>query len=140
MMELGPQCKSDSSIIAKCRYHQSIYRANILKENYGYGPNKKSKKKFGNYLINGQITGSNFISKNAFYYAKQKVLDKQIKPELTIDEYRLFNNMLSSMPMCFNLFSDLRILLIENSKEASRITKLLFPEITWVEGLTYIDV
>jgi len=50
----------------------------------------------------------NFISRNAFVYAMQKVQEKRDNPDLTIDPYRLFNNMLSSMPMCFNLFSDLR--------------------------------
>lgn len=93
-----------------------------------------------NMLINGKKTGSNFISKTAFEFAKQKVLDKQINKSLTIAEHRLFNNMLSSMPMCFNLFSDLRKLLITDQKEVSRIVKLLFKEIDWIDKVTYIDV
>jgi len=91
-------------------------------------------------LKNGHESGSNFISKAAFEFAKLKVLQKQTNKYLTIDEFRLFNNMLSSMPMCFNLFSDLRALLMQDSAEASRIVKLLFLEIGWVKYTLEIDV
>jgi len=72
-MQIGPQSKSDNKFTAKCRLLQSEYRANILKEPYGVGPTKNSKKKYGNMLVNGETTGSNFITKTAFEYAKEKV-------------------------------------------------------------------
>ncbi len=59
---------------------------------------------------------------------------------MTIDKFRLFNNMLSSMPMCFNLFADLRELLLTNQSEVSRIVKSLFKELNWIDKVTYIDV
>jgi PD-(D/E)XK nuclease superfamily len=139
-IEIGNQPESDNSFIAKYRKLQSKYRANILKEPYGFGPNKNSKNKYGNMLVNGDKTGSNFISNSAFSFAKQKALDKQINKDLTIEEYRLFNNMLSSMPMCFNLFSNLRELLLTDEKEVSLIIKSMFKELKWVEKVTYIDV
>ena len=139
-MNIGPQSKSDRKDIARYRLFQSEYRLKILKEKYGFGPNKNSKTRYGNMLINGEETGSNFISDTAFRYAKQKALDKQINQFLTIDEYRLFNNMLSSQPMCFNLFSDLRALLLTDPETASSITRQLFSEITWIDKLTYVDV
>lgn len=139
-MELGNQSESDNSFTAKYRKLQSEYRATILKEPYGNGPHKNSKNKYGNILINGENTGSNFISDAAFKFAKQKVLDKQLNKYLTIDEYRLFNNMLSSMPMCFNLFGDLRELLLTDQDEVSRIIKSIFKELKWIEKVTYIDV
>jgi hypothetical protein len=91
-------------------------------------------------LVGGESSGSNFISKAAFDFAQEKVKQKKTNKYLTIDEFRLFNNMLSSMPMCFNLFSDLRALLKQNKAEASRIAKLLFSEIQWIETVTGIDV
>lgn len=130
----------ENKFTAKCRLLQNEYRANVLKEPCGTGPYKTSKDLLGSMLQNGEGTGSNFISPAAFEFAKQKSLDKQINKELTIDEFRLFNNMLSSMPMCFNLFSDLRKLLLSNNKEVSRIIKLLFKEINWIDEVTYIDV
>jgi hypothetical protein len=44
------------------------------------------------------------------------------------------------MPMCFNLFSDLRKQLHTNPAEASRIAKILFPEIRWIHLLLDMDV
>ena len=44
------------------------------------------------------------------------------------------------MPMCFNLFSDLRVLLTSDSKAASDIVRQMFSEINWIDELTYVDV
>ena len=44
------------------------------------------------------------------------------------------------MPMCFNLFADLRELLLTNQSEVSRIVKSLFKELNWIDKVTYIDV
>ena len=139
-MEIGPQSNSDNAFTAKYRLLQSKYRADMLKEPCGYGPTKNSKRTYGNMLCNGDVTGSNFISKAAFEFAKDKVTQKKTNKNLTIDEFRLFNNMLSSMPMCFNLFSDLRALLKEDQDETSRIIRNLFCEIEWIEAVTEIDV
>ena len=139
-MNIGPQPKSDNTFTKKYRKIQSEYRANILKVPYGVGPNKNSKNQYGNMLVDGDKNGLNFISNSAFKFAKQKVLDKQINKNMTIEEYRLFNNMLSSMPMCFNLFSDLRELLLTNKEEVSKVVKSMFNEISWIDKVTYIDV
>jgi hypothetical protein len=32
MIDIGPKVKADESFVAKCRFHQSKYRATILKE------------------------------------------------------------------------------------------------------------
>ena len=141
-MDIGDQSKSDNSFTAKCRLHQSKYRAEKLKEPCGNGPTAKGPRTYGNMLVDGGNSGSNFISDAAFEFARAKVEQKRAdkKSQLTIDEYRLFNNMLSSMPMCFNLFSDLRALLKVNQREASRIIKLVFSEINWIDKVTGIDI
>ncbi len=139
-MELERQSDSDNKFTKKCRQLQSKYRDEVLKEPFGYGPSKNSNNKYGNMLIGGEFSGSNFISNSAFEFAKQKSLDKQINKDLTIDDYRLFNNMLSSMPMCFNLFSDLRRMLLNSEAEVSEILKLMFKEIDWIDKVIYIDV
>lgn len=140
MLEIGPQSKSDNKFVAKCRSHQSKYRCEILKEDFGYGPTENAKNKYGNMLINGEKSGRNFISNTAFQYAIQRTLDKNINNDLTIDNYRLFNNMLSSMPMCFNLFSDLRELLTIDKILCTRVCKSLFKEINWISSVEYIGV
>lgn len=70
-MKIGPQSKSDNLFTEKYRKLQSEYRANVLKEPFGIGPNKNLTTKYGNMLVNGEVTGSNFISHAAFIYAKQ---------------------------------------------------------------------
>jgi len=140
MLEVGPQSKSDNKFVAKHRFHQSKYRCEILKENFGTGPTVKSEQNYGNMLIKGEKSGSNFISSVAFKYAIQRTFDKNINNSLTIDNYRLFNNMLSSMPMCFNLFSDLRELLITDKDACSKLFKSLFKEISWIASVEYIGV
>jgi hypothetical protein len=47
-------------------------------------------------LVGGDKSGSNFVSQAAFRYPLQRARDKVICSDLTLDEYRLFNNMLSS--------------------------------------------
>ena len=139
-MEIGPQSESEGKFQAVCRLGQSRYRAEVLGEDYGYGPHRVSEGKYGNMLVNGEESGKNFISDAAFEFAKEKVEEKKVNKYLTIDEYRLFNNMLSSMPMCFNLFADLRVLLKNDSHEATRIARLLFTGIDWIEELVEVDV
>ncbi len=139
-MELYPQSNSDNAFTRKCRLLQSIYRTKILMEPFGHGPHRNSKEKYGNYLVNGEESGSNFLDKYIFRYAKSKVLEKQVNPDLTIDEYRLFNNMLSSMPMAFNLFGLLRKFLEDGDPAATDIIKAAFPDIKWIEQVIYLDI
>jgi len=140
-MDNVPQPKSDNAFTKKCRLLQSTYRAKILKEqNYGPGPYKNSNSKYENYLINGEKRGKNFLDDYIFRYAKSKALEKQVNPDLTIDEYRLFNNMLSSMPMAFNLFGLIRKFLENGNQEATQIIKSVFPRFTWIEQVVYLDV
>ena len=138
-IDLGPDCKSDSAFVRKCRLQQSEYRALVLKEPYGVGPGPNGQP-YGNMLVHGETTGSNFVSEAAFLYAKQRALDKHICPDLTLEEYRLFNNMLSSMPLCFNLFADLRALLLTDERACTAAVKALLPEVEWIDAVLHIAV
>lgn len=48
--------------------------------------------------------GENFLTGEIFEVAKQRVVSKQLYE--TLDSKRLFDNLLSSMPMAFNLFGE----------------------------------
>ncbi len=104
----GNQCKSDDSFTRKVRLFQSMYRVEMGEEE-GVWPTKVSKLKYGNIISGGEVSGKNFLIKEAFEYAKKRVAKKS-KNE-TIDGFRLFNNLLSSQPMAFNLFYPLMLLL-----------------------------
>lgn len=124
----GPICRTDSSFAAKARFLRSWFRVNRLHEmEYGVGPDSTSETKFGNILVNGQITGSNFLLPEIFRYAKYRC--EFLKKGETIQEYRLFNNMLSSQPMCFNLFFPLKSLFEKDHIAAGEILKTCFPSL-----------
>ncbi len=107
----GNQCGSDNAFTKKARLLQSMYRVEIGEEE-GVGPTKTSKRKYGNMISGGEESGKNFLMKETFEYAKKRV-EKQKKEKTleTIDGFRLFNNLLSSQPMAFNLFYPLMLLL-----------------------------
>jgi hypothetical protein len=105
----------DSIFGANARLMQCIWR-----ENNGY-PVEPGKR--GNYLEKdfARKEGKNFITENAWRLAQQAVKNKGDK---LINEARLFENLLSSQPLCFNLFSELSI----NPGLATQLFHKLFPE------------
>ena len=94
----GNQCGSDNAFTRKARLLQSMYSVEIGEEE-GVRPIKASKRRHGNMISGGDVSGKNFLMKEAFEYAKKRVAKKS-KNE-TIDGFRLFNNLLSSQPMTF---------------------------------------
>jgi len=49
-MGIGPQYPKDNSFTARMRFHQSWYRARVLKAPFGCGPKPSSKTEYGNML------------------------------------------------------------------------------------------
>lgn len=138
----GPQSSGDNLFTRKARLVQSYYRLVKLKEmEFGRGPNKNSSHKiyndlgeltgeerpsyFGNMLVNGDKTNKNFLCEKTFQYAVNRV-KKKMKEE-TIDAYRLFNNMLSSMPLAFNLFHPLMMIKEKYPKALNKMIQDAFP-------------
>lgn len=110
-----------------CRQKQSKFREE-LNLPMGVGPWRTSTKRQINMIEDGEHNGKNFVDAFTFQYAKHRVATKQ-KNE-TIDEYRLFNNLLSSQPMAFNLFCPLIHMLEQGKeKEVTAIAKAIFPQI-----------
>lgn len=105
--KIGPQCPSDTPKWKKrMRFHQSWFRSQVLSLNCGTGPYKSSTDFLGNMLTKGAAErGCNFLSPNIFKAVEHRLKHRQ-KGE-TLDRFRLMHNMLSSQPMCFNLFGEL---------------------------------
>lgn len=124
----------------RCREQQGMFRE-MIGEPMGVGPRRNSPTKQISMLANGEKTGKNFVDKFAFNYAKSRV--NSLQPHETIDEYRLFNNMLSSQPMAFNLFCPFIQMLEEGKGDiVTNVFKAIFPnkhirEVTEV-GLEYL--
>jgi hypothetical protein len=131
--DIGPQYARDSFLARKMRKHQIWYRTNVLKLPYGTGPKPNDTSYYGNMLTcaDGEA-GRNFLTPEIFEVVKDRIA----QGTGAVEKYRLLHNMLSSQPMCFNLFGPLvrdhdlaktllQTLVIEKISEVTRV------EIEW---------
>ena len=103
-LDLGPQSATDDPFTARIRRHQSWYRAAILGLPFGTGPQPSSTSSYGNMLRREDGgRGSNFLNDQIFKEAQRRLATGTG----TVEAFRLLHNMLSSQPMCFNLFAPL---------------------------------
>jgi len=81
--------------------------------------------KYGNFLTLdfAKEKGANFLTNGIFEIVKYEVENKHIDRKV-IQEPRIWNNLLSSQPLAFNLFGELKI----NKELATTIFKKLYPE------------
>ena len=87
------------------RLHQSWYRHAVLRLPYGTGSGRGSRKYYGNMLdTESAERGLNFHSPRIHEVAKARIA----QGGGLVDADRLLRNMLSSQPMSFNLFGELR--------------------------------
>jgi len=146
--EFGPQYKRDKPFTARMRFHQSWFRNKVLRLPYGIGPQRNSPNKYGNMLTekDGE-RGNNFLSPEIFALAKERVAEKTG----AVNPYRLYCNLLSSMPMCFNLFgplkNDLEMAseLLGTMLPVEKVTNILFefnpsPRKDYLDDRTAFDV
>ena len=129
---LGEEYKGDSKFVAKCRKLQSIYRHEIGEEIRPYTDRYGNVHYYGNYISNGERPKEgcwkNFLTEYVFNYAKERINPKNKKPYETIEVDRLFNNLLSSQPMAFNLFCPLRQMLEESPEVATNVIKAVLQD------------
>ena len=140
---LGEEYKGDSRFVAKCRKLQSIYRYEIGEEIRPYTDRYGKVHYYGNYIENGDTPREcgdgwkNFLTEYAFNYAKDRVTNRH-KYE-TIESDRLFNNLLSSQPMAFNLFCPLKQMLEMCSEVASKVIRTALPDYP-IHKVTKVDL
>lgn len=140
---LGEEYKGDSRFVAKCRKLQSIYRYEIGEEIRPYTDRYGKVHYYGNYIENGDTPREcgdgwkNFLTEYAFNYAKDRVTNRH-KYE-TIESDRLFNNLLSSQPMAFNLFCPLRQMREKSPETATKVIKAALPNYP-IHKVTEVDL
>ncbi len=140
IQDLGNIYKSGGPFTTKAALLQSLHRHELnepcgettVSIPDGFDANGKAKKKsirraYGHIVAGGEAGNKNFFFNETFEYAKDRVKNK--KPEETIGVARLFNNLLSSMPMAFNLFHPLIMMTSVNANDelATKIVSALFP-------------
>jgi len=123
---------SESGFRKKMRFHQGWWRAFVLAEEQGEHPIRKGKS-VCNTILNGRISGKNFLSQNVFDAVIQTIQDRQSASSGIIEEDRLFNNLLSSQPLCFNFFGELKT----DTDFALHVLQRFYPEFTQVKRVIF---
>lgn len=101
--DLGPQYSGDNAFTARVRRHMSWYRAAVLGVPCGTGPKSSDVSFYGNMLTRADgERGLNFLTPEIHRVALARAAEGG-----TVEPFRLMHNMLSSQPMCFNLFGPL---------------------------------
>jgi hypothetical protein len=116
--ELGPQYAGDNAFTARMRLHQSWWRAAVLGVPHGRGPTESSANHYGNMLdAAAGAAGRNFITPETFEVAKRRLAEGRG----AFEPFRLLHNMLSSQPMCVNLFGAL----VDQPERSTRLLRAL---------------
>lgn len=116
----------------RMRIHQGWWRAFVLNQEPGPHPNDSSKS-VCNTINDGETTQNNFLSRNIVKVVKASLKDHPEQKSGIIEEDRLFNNLLSSQPLCFNFFGEL-----EFDKELALNTmRNMFPQVTRVNKVLF---
>jgi hypothetical protein len=148
--ELGTIYSSGNAFTTKAALLQSMYRVNKKEpsglttisvpdglDTEGNPKKKKIRRAYGHIVEGGEEVNKNFYFDETFSYAQDRVKSK--KPEETIKKDRMFNNLLSSMPLAFNLFHPLMMLMETNKNEVNDIVAALFPNYN-VKEVKRIDI
>lgn len=107
------------------RIHQGWWRTNVLNEPPGKHP-KLPDQNVCNVMDNGNITKKNFLSDNTIKAVEETLQQRKHGSSGLMEEERLFNNLLSSQPLCFNFFGELQY----NHQLGLNLFKQWWPQIT----------
>lgn len=129
---LGNQSPSDNVLQKRMRHHQSWWRTCVLAEKQGQHPMKKDTL-IGSSIINGEESYSNFLDDYAKRAVNEELEERGSTSKGMISESRLFNNLLSSQPLCFNFFGRLKY----NLSLATKVLKHFYPVIDKVTAIHF---
>lgn len=118
---------------SQMRQHQGWWRTAVLCENPGRNP-RDGKKEVCNTIEEGKESRKNFLSESAWSTVKETIREREEglrrygKTAGIFDENRLHNNLLSSQPLAFNFFGELKC----DLAFATQVIRLWEPEIEHV--------
>lgn len=116
----------------RVRFHQGWWRTFVLNEPPGPHPMDKNGT-VCNTISNGKTTFKNLISKNCSKAIEETKKQQAKYASGILEENRLYNNLLSSQPLCFNFFGELMF----NKALATKILKRFFPIVESVEKVVF---
>ncbi len=97
---------NESGLTRKMRVHQGWWRTNVLHEEAGLHPINTTQN-VCNTILDGKNNEKNFLTPNSMKAVKDTLSMRTKENVGMIEEDRLFNNLLSSQPLCFNFFGEL---------------------------------
>lgn len=119
--DLGPQGPDEGPFRARMRLHQSWYRADVLGLPHGEGPDAAGERPLGNILTREDAArGSNFLGTAIFEVARRRM-----RAAPGVEPFRCMADMLSSQPMCFNMFGPL----VEDTDLATALMRTLVDDL-----------
>lgn len=132
LLKLIGSLTNENNFRKRMRLHQGWWRTFVLGENEGKHP-KNVDENICNTLLNGKQTKNNFLSASVENIIKEVLERRNSESSGLVDENRLYNNLLSSQPLCFNFFTPFYI----NYKVAIKFLRKFFPEITAVNEVYF---
>ena len=102
---IGNLPKSDGAFKRRMRFHQGWWRSFVLNKEQGSHPLKE-----GDTVCSMIDDGNeNFLTDNILKIVNQNLSNSSPGRSGIIEKERLFKNLLSSQPLCFNFFAELKI-------------------------------
>lgn len=109
----------------RVRIHQGWWRMNVLNEEPGQHP-KIADANVCSTVLNGLQTKSNFLTPNSIKAVELTLKEREEDDAGLMDQDRLFNNLLSSQPLCFNFFGELMM----DTKFGLKVLQTWWPDLT----------
>ncbi len=123
---------SESRQKKRVRMHQGWWRMNVLNEKAGQHP-KNRNDNVCNTILNGKKSENNFLTENSHKAVIQTLNDRKEEGTGIIEEDRLFNNLLSSQPLCFNFFGEL----MADTKFGLEVLQCWWPNLTELKRVIF---
>jgi len=128
----GEKSNSDNQLQRDMRHHQSWWRTCVMGEEQGQHPLKPGDK-IGSSILNGKESAINFLDEFAKKAVHDTLTSRNNGSKGLIKEDRLYNNLLSSQPLCFNFFGRLKY----NLPLATQVFQQFYPEIKAVTDIHF---
>jgi hypothetical protein len=97
---------NETGLKRRIRIHQGWWRMNVLNEEPGEHP-KDKENNVCNTIFDGKINKKNFLTPNSIKAVDTTVAEREEQDPGLMEQDRLYNNLLSSQPLCFNFFGEL---------------------------------
>ncbi len=105
----------------------------MLNEEPGEHPINR-KENVCNTIRDGHITKMNFLTANSINAVERTIAERSESNAGLMEEERLYNNLLSSQPLCFNFFGEL----MADTNFGLKVLQQWWPEVTELKKVVFV--